>query len=177
MHRMHMVTSSIFLPSYIVYLTPSSQELFLRGYFFVSLCWWIARGRPSLNITKFLSSTSPQPSPAPASNPPKPHESAIDSHGVPNPWLPLIANSVVHPDDHHSKLQRTLVHYGMLYGNREAGRPDFKGTELEGAERLDGSLFIRVAGLTDERLGRVRQGEESRGWSRTGFYQSAENSV
>jgi len=65
----------------------------------------------------------------------------------------------------------------MLYGNREAGRPDFKGTELEGAERLDGSLFIRVAGLTDERLGRVRQGEESKGWSRTGFYQSAENSV
>jgi hypothetical protein len=62
----------------------------------------------------------------------------------------------------------------MVYGNREAGRDDFKGTELEGAERLDGSLFIRVAVLTDESLGRVREGEESRVWSRTGFYQNTE---
>ena len=45
------------------------------------------------------------------------------------------------------------------------------GTELEGAEELDGSLFVRVAGLTDERLGRVIDGEEDREWDRTGFYQ------
>jgi len=171
---MHLVTSSIFLPSFVAYLAPSSQEVFLRSYFFVSLAWWIARGRPILNITQFFLSTSPSPSPAPTSKPPKPHESAIPSSGAPNPWLPLIANSIVHPNDHHAKLQRALAHYGMVYGKREAGRGDFKGTELEGAERLDGTLFVRVAGLTDEKLGRVREGEESKSWDRTGFYQSEE---
>lgn len=168
---MHMVTSSIFLPSFIAYLKPSSQELFLRGYFFVSLGWWIARGRPALNITKFFSATSPQPSSASTG---KPHESALASSNVPNPWFPLIANSVIHPNDHYAKLQRALVHHGMMYGNREAGREDFKGTELEGAEKLDGSLFVRVAGLTDGRLGRVIDGEEGKVWDRTGFYQSGE---
>ena len=164
-----MVTSSIFLPSFIAYLTPSSQELFLRGYFFVSLGWWIARGRPALNIAKFFSATSPKSSPALTNKVPKPHKSAVASSSVPNPWLPLIANSVIHPDDHHAKLQRALVHYGRLYGTRVAGSHDFKGTELEGAEVLDGSLFVRVAMLTDARLGRVIDGEEDRPWDRSGF--------
>ncbi|KAF8231824.1 hypothetical protein L208DRAFT_1398318 [Tricholoma matsutake] len=171
---MHIVTSSIFLPSFVAYLTPSSQELLLRSYLFVSLTWWIARGRPSLNIAQFFASTKPGPSPAPTSKHAKPHESAVASSEFPNPWLPIIANTVIHPDDHHVKLQRAIVHYGMLYGKREAGREDFKQTELEGAEKLDGSLFIRVAGLTHERLGRVLEGEENNGWERTGFYQSGE---
>ena len=169
-----MVTSSIFLPSFIAYLTPSSQELLLRGYFFVSLAWWVARGRPALNITKFFSGTNPKPSPALSDKVPKPHQSAVASSNVPNPWLPLIANSVIHPSDHHAKLQRALAHYGTLYGKREARSQDFMGTELEGAEELDGSLFVRVAGLTDERLGRVIDGEEDREWDRTGFYQSGD---
>lgn len=163
-----MVTSSIFLPSYIAYLTPPSQELLLRGYFFVSLIWWIARGRPSLNITEFFSSPTHRPT---SSN--KPHPSAIVPLVTPNPWLPLLANSVIHPSDHHAKLQRALSHYGMLYGGRDAarGKEDFGGTELEGAEMLDGSLFVRAAMLTDKRLGRVLEGEESQEWDFTGFYQ------
>ena len=83
----------------------------------------------------------------------------------------LIGNSLVHPNEHHAKLQRALVHYGTAYGKRIAGSKAFKGTELEGAEKLDGSLFVRVAGLSDVRLGKVREGEEEKVWDRTGFFQ------
>lgn len=62
------------------------------------------------------------------------------------------------------------MHYASVYGGREAGRADFKGTELEGAEVLDGTLFVRVAGLSDARMGRVREGEGERSWDRQGFY-------
>ena len=46
----------------------------------------------------------------------------------------------------------------------------FKGTELEGAEVLDGSLFARIAGLTASRLGWMREGEEQRQWDFQGLF-------
>jgi hypothetical protein len=86
----------------------------------------------------------------------------------PNPWLSIIQNTLVHPDDHIPKMQRALAHYASLYGNRPAGF--FAGTELAGADKLDGSLFLRVAGLTAKRLGRMRDGEEPTPfWDMHGF--------
>ena len=35
---------------------------------------------------------------------------------------------------------------------------------LEGIERLDGTLFVRVAGLTMDRLGWVHEGEDAGSW-------------
>ncbi|KAG6867506.1 hypothetical protein C0993_001915 [Termitomyces sp. T159_Od127] len=173
--HMHLVTSSIFLAPYVACLKPSSIEHLLRGYLLVSLAWWISRGRPSPNIAEFYASTTSYPSPSGAV--PSPHKDALQLTDptkviTPNAWLPIIQTSIVHPDDHLPKLQRALAHYASLYGTREAGRKDFTETELEGAEKLDGSLFIRVAGLTAERLGRVREGKEAGHWDRDGFYEA-----
>ncbi|KAG5333941.1 hypothetical protein C0989_004595 [Termitomyces sp. Mn162] len=172
--HMHLVTSSIFLPSYVAYLKPSSIEHLFRGYLLISLGWWISRGRPVLNISEFYASTTSHPLPSGAI--PSPNKDTLRPTNptkvvTPNAWLPIIETSVVHPDDHLPKLQRALAHYATLYGTREMGRKDFAGTELEGAEKLDGTLFIRVAGLTAERLGRVREGQEAGKWDRKGFYQ------
>jgi hypothetical protein len=52
------------------------------------------------------------------------------------------------PDVHTLKIQRAFAHFSSLYGARPKGY--FKGTELEGAEALDGSLFFTAARLTDE---------------------------
>lgn len=170
---MHLVTSSIFLPSYIAYLTPTSQEHLLRGYFLVSLGWWVSRGRPKLNIKGFYESTSPHPLPTGAL--PTPHEKALHPADpkkavTPNAWLPIIESSVTHQDDHLPKLQRALAHYARLYGTREPGEADFKGTELPDANLLDGTLFIRVAGLAAKRMGRVREGEAPGSfWDMKGF--------
>ena len=100
--------------------------------------WWVARGQPDLKISQFFSSTTPRPTPT--RTPPTPAQSVLLSPGAsqattPNPWMHLIANAVVHPDDHFPKLQRALVHYATMYGKSEAGREDFGSTELEGADK------------------------------------------
>lgn len=79
---------------------------------------------------------------------------------------------MIYTESHLPKLQRTLAQYGAKYGTRIAGLPDFAGTELEGADMLDGTLFIRTAGLTAQRMGRVREGEAPpQFWDMDEFYQ------
>ncbi|KAF8881611.1 hypothetical protein BD779DRAFT_1675363 [Infundibulicybe gibba] len=171
--NMHLVTSSLFLPSLLAYLSPTSQEILLRAYFVTSLSWWVARGRPAFSIPAFFNNTTAHP---PPSGPlPTPHPDSLLSSPpaqaiTPNPWLPIIETSITHPDDHLPKLQRALAHYSRVYGTRSSGLSDFRETELAGAEVLDGSLFIRVAGLTAERMGRVREGKKPIEWDRKGFY-------
>ncbi|KAH7922285.1 hypothetical protein BV22DRAFT_1131586 [Leucogyrophana mollusca] len=166
---MHLVTSSLFLPSVLPYLAPRSQALLMRAYFVSSLTWWVARGRPGFDIKEFFASTSALPTPpgetsshSPTPNVPLPHAQ------TPNPWLPLLQSTIVHPNDHFAKIQRAFAHFGVIYGTCAAGY--FKGTELEGAEHLDGSLFIRAAGLTSEKMGWTREGQEGHMWSFEGFY-------
>ncbi|KAG2065067.1 hypothetical protein BDR04DRAFT_1122127 [Suillus decipiens] len=59
-------------------------------------------------------------------------------------------------------IQRAFTHFSSLYGARSKGY--FKDTELEGAESLDGSLFLRAARLTEEYMS-----EGTRPWSQEGF--------
>jgi hypothetical protein len=179
---MHLVTSVLFLPSLLAYLPHPSQALFLRVYFGASIVIYIARGRPDLDIRSFYASqgtlypipTGPLPIPDESS---LPHPDA-DPNRVkavtPNPWLPIIETSLDHPNEHLIKLQRALAHFGALLGSRSHGASEggLKGAanELDGGELLDGTLFIRVAGLTAKKMGRVREGEGPREWEFTGFY-------
>ncbi|TFK60286.1 hypothetical protein BDN72DRAFT_872922 [Pluteus cervinus] len=171
---MHLVTSSLFLSSTAALLTPASQERLLRSYFVISLSWWVAVGRPSFDISGFFEATTSYLAPSGAL--PTPHEKSLPSATspaavTPNPWLPLLETTLVYPDDHVPKLQRALSHYAGLYGNKAAGSEELKNTELKGAELVDGTLFIRVAGLTAKRMGRMREGEEPiTFWDRASFF-------
>jgi hypothetical protein len=170
---MHLVTSSLFLPSLAAYLSPRSAALLLKAYFATCLTWWVARGRPGLDIPAFYSSpwrsrhdnddagTHTQPSP-----PALPSPEHADARR-PNPWLPLLRSALVHPSDHLCKVQRAFAHFAALYGMRRGGPP----CELRGAEVLDGWLFIRAAERTADALGWVREGEMPGSWSREGFYE------
>lgn len=105
--------------------------------------------------------------------------------GTPNPWLPLVQTTLVHPNEHLCKTQRALWHFAEWYGG--AGRGAFaalahvasddagaaggaEGGGLDGAEVLDGTLFVRAAGLSADRLGWMREGEAQRGWDADGFF-------
>ena len=164
--RMHVVTSSLFLPSLIAYLSPRSQALLLRGYLYTVLSWWVMCGRPALNIKSFMTTTSVEPSvpttPAPGT------PLTTETTPTPNPFLPILQSAITHPADHLIKIQRTFAHFDTLYGTRPAGY--FKGTELEDAELLDGSLFLRAALLTADYIGWVREGKGSRPFSLEGFF-------
>ncbi|KXN91291.1 Oxidoreductase AflY [Leucoagaricus sp. SymC.cos] len=171
---MHLVTSSVFLPSLFLHLNQRSKELLLHSYVSICLAWFIARGKPQLEIEAFFASDSLKflvtdvPLPAPY------HEISLPSEASPNPWVNIIQESIVHPDDHISKLQRTLLHYAQFYGRREAGY--FKNTELKDAERIDGTLFVRAANLTSFRLRSTEDKNKYFGfvawWDRRGHYQN-----
>ncbi|KAG6906638.1 hypothetical protein DXG01_012836 [Tephrocybe rancida] len=174
---MHMVTSVLFLSSLSSGLKPLSQELLLRGYFASSLAWWIGRGHPAFDIEGFFTEDTAFPLPAGPFSPP--HNKSLPSATsykatTPNPWYPILQTAVTIPDDHLPKLHRALAHFGSLYGARAPGQADFADTELPFADKLDGSLFIRVAGLTNQRL-LLRPNLEVEGtrfWDRQGFYKA-----
>ncbi|KAG6890160.1 hypothetical protein C0995_010864, partial [Termitomyces sp. Mi166 len=134
---MHLVTSSIFLASYVAYLKSTSVEHLFRVYLLVSLGWWISRGRPALSIAEFYASTTSYPLPSgPIPSPNKDVLQLEDSTKVvtPNAWLPIIQTSVVHPDNHLPQLQRALAHYATLYGvwYKEGGAEGFCGNRVGG---------------------------------------------
>jgi hypothetical protein len=133
---MHFVTSSLFLSALLPHLETHKVTL-LRAYFALILAWWIALGCPRPdNIQEFLDATASPPS----------------SEGeVPNPFLNFVQSGITHPSAHTVKIQRALAHFSSLHGACPKGY--FSGTELEGAEALDGSLFFRAARLTDEYMG------------------------
>lgn len=163
---MHMVTSSLFLPSLIAYLTPRSQIILLRGYLHTVLLWWVMRGRPVPNIKAFMTTTLVQPSvpttPAAGTSP------STETTPTPNPFLPIIQSAITHPNDHLSKIQRAFAHFDTIYGRRPAGY--FGSTELADAALLDGSMFLRAALLTMDSVGWVREGKEAKPFDMKGFY-------
>ena len=170
---MHLVTSSIFLRTVSSHLTPASQNAFLRTYLATSLLWWVIVGLPRLNISEYYTSTNAHPLPPSANT--TPDASTLPSQTspyalTPNAWLPIIQTALVHPGEHLCKIQRALAHFARLYGSRTAGQTDFCDTELEGAEQLDGSLFLRVAGETANKMGWMREGEKAGQWDRFELY-------
>jgi len=188
---MHLVTSSIFLPTTMAHLTPATSSLLLRSYFITSLVAWIARGRPVLPIAEFYASTTawpsppgPQPKPSektfreliasPTDDPDKSQElwRAVSDTLTPNPWLAIMQTTLVHPNEHLCKLQRSLAHYANVLGETSAGTFAHLGSEggLDGVELLDGTLFIRAAGLSANRLGWMREGQPERGFDFNGFF-------
>lgn len=153
---MHFVTSALFLPSLVARLSSTSKVILLRSYFAVSLAWWVARGRPGFDIEGFYAADTAHPLFSERSTPPDYWSLLSNSSpslaSVPNPWGPIIDMAITSPDEHLGKLQRALAHFSQLYGTRGAHWPEFSKTELAGAEKLDGTLFIRSAGLTYHRI-------------------------
>ncbi|KAG6893318.1 hypothetical protein C0992_010501 [Termitomyces sp. T32_za158] len=173
----HFVTSAISLYQFIEILKPASQEVFLRSYLVVCLTWWIGRGRPGFDIAGFFKEVPTNPGPvAPFQAPHKDALPTADSPKAsnPNPWFQLIQEALVNPDEHLVKALRALTHFAELYGTRAVGREDLKQTELPGAELIDGTLFIRAAVLTNERLKKKDVDlSMTRYWDRKGFYENS----
>ncbi|KAJ3761323.1 hypothetical protein EV360DRAFT_38040 [Lentinula raphanica] len=170
---MHLVTTSLFLPSFVAYLTPSSQETLLRSYFGISLAIYVARGRPKINPAPLFGVEMDDPILDPMLDFRPPLMKLPSSTREPNLWLPVIERAILHPDDHLAKFQRAVAHYANLYGYTPKGYfNDGLGIELTGAEQIDGTLFARAGALTQRRLGRDRGGQTLPSyWDFKGFYE------
>lgn len=164
------MTSSLFLPSFAAHLQPSSLSQLLHSYFASALTVWVARGRPAPQVTYFYGHTQPSfhaPGPAPT---PGPDVLAPEDANSPNPWMQVMQSTLVHPNEHLPKAIRSLSHFAHLLGTKPTGTWADKSSKLEGAEKLDGTLFVRIASLTMDHLGWVREGQEKKEWDFTGFW-------
>ncbi|KAG6330103.1 hypothetical protein ID866_8988 [Astraeus odoratus] len=155
---------------------------------------YVARGRPNLDVRAFYEGTEhllhkvPGTGTSPAAGTlPEPSSGLAQT---PNTWLPIIQSALVHPNTHLCKAQRALAHYSSLYGARRKGwttvlsAPEGRTvspTELAreeeaeskvGIKELDGTLFLRVAILIQNRLGWMREGEPEGKWDFHGFFSS-----
>ncbi|KAI9439338.1 hypothetical protein H4582DRAFT_1948603 [Lactarius indigo] len=143
----HLVTSALFLPKLILKEESSS----------VSLC---GSRTPGLSFaTDFYAATETQLF-APAGA----RAGAGWRQAPVSAWPRVMESGIRFPDEHGPKLARALSDFAARWGTRSAGAP-----ALEGIERLDGTLFLRVAGLTFDRLGWVDEGEKAGHWDRDGF--------
>ncbi|EAU83469.2 hypothetical protein CC1G_04725 [Coprinopsis cinerea okayama7 len=163
----HSVTSALFLAPWVAHVSDHSARLFLRGYFAVTLAWYIGRGRPPLNIKRFFSDPSTLSPIVPGPHP-TPSLGALGGNATPsstitpNPWLAILQTTLSSPDEHVPKLQRALKHYAELFEHVEKGYFSAEETELEGAEWIDGTLFLRTAVLSANRFGWLREGQSLR---------------
>jgi len=171
---MHQVTSALFLPAFVAYLPPSSIAVFLRTYFLTCLTWWVARGRPALPIREFYSSVTATPALPGPDNVKGGTSTLSPENPTPNAWLSITQTAIMHSDHHLCKVQRALAHFATRYGERPAGHftqlLDVMDMNLDGIELLDGTLFVRVASLTAERVGWLRDGQEIDFWDFHGFF-------
>ncbi|KAL4076500.1 hypothetical protein V8B97DRAFT_2021880 [Scleroderma yunnanense] len=132
----------------------SRAKTLLLTYFTSSLTYYVAQGRPELDFRKFYSGTEHllykvSGSPASGTLP----NLLSDLAQTPNIWL-----SLIHPNPHLCYAQRALAHYSCLYGKQRKGSINTKLIKA-GVEELDGTLFLRIAMLTQNRLGWMREGD------------------
>lgn len=171
---MHMLNASFFLPSLLRAIpTMESKATLLRAIVPVLLMYLTIRGRPRINPDLLMSYTAtPSPPVAPYNGKPQPDDSAIGDPRDPafcDPW-PAIVASVLHaPDPHTLKAIRALYYAAQKYGCTPPGGTigafDEKGREThDGMMRVDGTVFVRAAGVVMDILGWVTHGQKAGGW-------------
>jgi hypothetical protein len=171
---MHLVTSSLFLPTLCARLSRGAQTRLLRGFFATALAQYVARGRPALPFAAFFAGAAHEMElglPAGARRAPAKSALQPEAQDAPgNAWLPVLASSLLHPEAHVPKTTRALAHWAERYSTRPAGHFAPLGTAalgddgLPGVEHLDGTLFLRAAVLSIRRNGWVHAGEEALFW-------------
>lgn len=150
---MHLVTSSLFLPIAISQLVSTeSKERVLRTFLHFALAAFVDQGRPQIDIGELYNRNFPRPQ-------------LVSDEGIrynispglqtdSMTWQSLIQVANLHYDQHLCKIQRSLFHFATLYGNKRKGNKEFIETGLEGAERLDGGIFLQAALLVNARMTR-----------------------
>ncbi|KAJ6462261.1 hypothetical protein C8R47DRAFT_924075, partial [Mycena vitilis] len=169
---MHLLTSALCLPRMLAALPdPVHKAQLLQGYARVSALFVLLRGRPRIDIPLLMSyPVDPRP---PQHGAPGGAAALGDAQGT-NPWLAMIQNALHHKDAHVLKAVRTLYYCGVRYGSMGPGEAigarDEEGKESHvGAGAMDGTVFVRAAGVISDTLGWVAYGAEEGEWDFSGL--------
>ncbi|KAJ6582701.1 hypothetical protein DFH09DRAFT_912196 [Mycena vulgaris] len=160
---MHTVTAALCLPPLLAALTdPAQKAQLLLGYARVTALLVLLRGRPRIDIPLIMSYTE-------FPRPPAPAPGGADALGSPagegetNPWLAIVQNALHHKEPHVIKTIRALYYCAQRYGATPAGgAPGARGADggetHVGAGALDGTVFVRAAGVVSGAMGWVAYG-------------------
>ena len=173
---MHMLNASLFVPSLLRAIpTPASKAAFLRAIPPVLLMYLTVRGRPRIDADLVMSYTDVPRPPNTNTAIAEPHADAI---GDPrdakdhNPWPDIVADVLHAPDAHTLKAIRALFYAAQMYGRTPPGAIigafDIEGRETHpGIAKVDGTPFVRAAGVVMDTLGWVAHGQKEGGWDRS----------
>ncbi|KAJ6509830.1 hypothetical protein DFH09DRAFT_942181 [Mycena vulgaris] len=155
---MHFLTGSLFLQIVInAVKKPLHKAQLLQAYARSVALFIILRGRP--RIDPALAMSYPElPAPFGANTDTL---TTLGKLGGGNPWFPILHNAALHPERHVIKSIRMLFYCAKQYGNTPA--------EAVIAATVDGTLFIRVAGVLMDGLGWVAHGDKERFWDFSGI--------
>jgi hypothetical protein len=172
---MHILNSTLFLPSLLDLIpNPESKTKLLKAYLPTVMLTLLIRGRPRIDpelVMTYSVTPLPPPTYSKIELDPKTIGDPSDPETV-NPW-PAILSSVLHaPDAHTLKAIRVLCAAARKYGRTPAGQVvgafgrDGKETH-RGISKVDGSVFVRAAGVTMGTLGWVDHGQKAGQWDRS----------
>ncbi|KAH7910236.1 hypothetical protein BJ138DRAFT_1009244 [Hygrophoropsis aurantiaca] len=180
---MHVLNATLFLPSLLKMIpTDASKVKLLRGLLPVVLMFIMVRGRPRVNPELIMSYTAmPRPpnGDEATSHPSLPPNYA--GYGNPqdpalyNPWHSIMDSVLYAPDAHTLKAIRALYYAARHYGHKSADQIPGLFTEegnkesLPGIGVIDGSIFVRAAGVVMNTLGWVSHGEPAGNWDGSGL--------
>jgi hypothetical protein len=168
---MHFLTSALFLRVVVDALAqPLHKAQLLQAYVRLAAFFVIIRGRPRIDCALAMSYPA-HPAPLETLDA---SGSALGKLGGSSVWLPLLNNAGLHPEAHVVKAIRALFYCAQRYGSTPAGTVigavDADGKEThKGAAGLDGTLFIRVAGVLTSALGWVAHGDKEKSWDFSGI--------
>ena len=175
---MHILNSSIFLRPFCNLLKePAHKAALLRAYVPTLVLTVLIRGRPHIDTELLMSySAVPRP-PSAATNAVQPVPEAIGNPADDedyNPWPAIIEGVRYHSDAHTLKALRTLVYAAQHFGDTPPGGAF--GASLDGGSgeetysginKVDGTVFIRAAGVLMETLGWSGHGQKEGTWDRS----------
>jgi hypothetical protein len=165
---MHFLTGALLLRVVLdAVKQPLHKAQLLQAYARSAALFVILRGRPRIDSALVMSYPA-------CPVPPKTVTSAFGALGYGSPWLAVLNNAAIHPEAHVIKSIRMLFYCAQQYGSTPAGAVigavDSAGKETHnGAATLDGTLFIRVAGVLSDAVGWVAHGEKERFWDLSGI--------
>ncbi|KAJ7446126.1 hypothetical protein FB451DRAFT_1538041 [Mycena latifolia] len=160
---MHFVTNALLLRAVVrAVAAPLHKAQLLQAYARAFAQAIILRGRPRIDPALAMG------------YPARPLPPGELAGGGGSAWLPLLRNAAAHREVHLITSTRTLFYCAREYGRTPAGAVagalDGEGKETHpGAAELDGTLFIRVAGVLTEALGWVDHGGKEGSWDFSGI--------
>ncbi|KAF8588079.1 hypothetical protein K439DRAFT_1630110 [Ramaria rubella] len=167
---MHLLTSCLFLPSFFKYINKvQDKRVLFRTYIQPWGTVLMTRGRPRIDPSLLMSYTDNPTPPNFRTHPEQP--SSLNAESA-NPWPAMIADVIHAPDAHTVKSLRTLIYGATKYGTLSKGDvigawgPDGKETH-PGISEVDGTVFIRAAGVLMDTLGWVTHGQREGNWDRS----------